>query len=127
MFGKALKTYWQGDGSSNRYFVQGKGQIRLGKNEFKTQGGEGSVYVKGSNAYKLDTDPAHCITQAKIDELSALVQPNIIRPLELLIDSRNRPVGYSMRSVGKAHSLCQLFPKAFRQRNNITPDLTLRL
>ena len=127
MFGKALKTYWQGDGSSNRYFVQGKGQIRLGNTEFKAQGGEGSVYVKGANAYKLYTDPARCITQAKIDELSVLVQPNIIRPLELVIDSRNRPVGYSMRSVGKAHSLCQLFPKAFRQRNNLTPDLTLRL
>ena len=125
MFGKALKTYWQGDGS--RYFVQGKGPIRLGKTEFKAQGGEGSVYVKGSSAYKLYTDPARCITQAKIDELSALVQPNIIRPLELVIDSHNRPVGYSMRSVGKAHSLCQLFPKAFRQRNNLTPELTLRL
>jgi hypothetical protein len=32
-----------------------------------------------------------------------------------------------MRSVGKAHALCQLFPKAFRQRNNLTPELTLRL
>src|SRR6185369_7392119 len=123
MFAKTLKTYWKGDDSSSRYFVRSKGQIRLGKTEFKAQGGEGSVYVKGSSAYKLYTDPARCITQAKIDELSALVQPNIIRPLELLIDSHNKPVGYSMRSVGKAHSLCQLFPKAFRQRNNLTPDL----
>src|ERR1051326_6279805 len=66
-------------------------------------------------------------SQAKIDELSLLVQPNIIRPLELIIDGRNRPVGYSMRSAGKTYSLCQLFPKAFRQRNNLTPDLMLRL
>jgi hypothetical protein len=128
MFGKALKTYWtKGDNSATRFFVPSKGQIRLGKSEFKAQGGEGAVYVKGSNAYKIYTDPSRCITQAKIDELSVLVQPNIIRPLELLIDSRNIPVGYSMRSIGKAHSLCQLFPKAFRQRNNLTPELTLRL
>lgn len=127
MFGKTLKTYWKGDDSSSRYFVPSKGQIRLGKSEFKAQGGEGSVYVKGSSAYKIYADPARCITQAKIDELSALVQPNIIRPLELVIDGRNRPVGYSMRSAGKTYSLCQLFPKAFRQRNNITPDLMLRL
>ena len=128
MFGKALKTYWtKGDGSGTRYFVPSKGQIRLGKSEFKAQGGEGAVYVKGSNAYKIYADPSRCIAQAKIDELSVLVQPNIIRPLELLIDSRNMPVGYSMRSIGKAHSLCQLFPKAFRQRNNLTPELTLRL
>ena len=32
-----------------------------------------------------------------------------------------------MRSVGKAHALCQLFPRAFRQRNNLTPELSLRL
>jgi hypothetical protein len=127
MFGKALKTYWKGDDTSSRYFVRSKGEIRLGKTEFKAQGGEGSVYVKGPNAYKIYSDPSRCITQAKIDELSAVIQPNIIRPLELIIDSRNRPVGYSMRSAGKAYSLCQLFPKAFRQRNNITPDLMLRL
>ena len=126
MFGKALKV-WKGDNSGTRYFVPGKGQIRLGQSDFKAQGGEGAVYVKGSHAYKIYADPSRCITQPKIDELSVLVQPNIVRPLELVIDSRNRPVGYSMRSVGKAHSLCQLFPKAFRQRNNLTPELTLRL
>ena len=127
MFGKALKTYWQRDDSGTRYFVPGKGQVRLGHSEFKAQGGEGAVYVKGSNAYKIYFDPSRCIAQAKIDELSVLVQPNIIRPLELLIDGRNRPAGYSMRSIGKAHALCQLFPKAFRQRNNLTPELSLRL
>lgn len=127
MFGKALKTYLKGDDSSSRYFVRSKGEIQLGKTEFKAQGGEGSVYVKGSNAYKIYSDPSRCIAQAKIDELAALVQPNIIRPLELVINGRNRPVGYSMRSAGKTYSLCQLFPKAFRQRNNVTPDLMLRL
>jgi hypothetical protein len=131
MFGKSdflsLKTYWKSDDARNRYFVRGKGQLQLGKTEFKAQGGEGSVYVKGANAYKIYTDPAHCISQVKIDELAALVQPNIIRPLELILDGRNRSVGYSMRYVGKAYALCQLFPKAFRQRNNISPELTLRL
>jgi len=128
MFGNVLKTYWtKGDDASSRYFVRSRGEIRLGKTEFKAQGGEGAVYIKGANAYKIYSDPSRCITQAKIDELSALVQPNIIRPLELIIDARNRPVGYSMHSAGKTYSLCQLFPKAFRQRNNLTPDLMLRL
>jgi hypothetical protein len=131
MFGKtdflSLKAYWKSDDVRNRYFVRSKGQLQLGKAEFKAQGGEGSVYVKGSNAYKIYTDPSRCIPQAKIDELAVLVQPNIIRPLELILDGRNRPAGYSMRYVGKSHSLCQLFPKAFRQRNNITPELALRL
>ena len=111
----------------DRYYVQGHGHVQLGRTEFKAQGGEGAVYVKGQTAYKIYADPARCIPQAKIDELSLLVQPNIIRPLHLILDSKNTPVGYTMRAIGKAHSLCQLFPKAFRQRNNITPEITLRL
>jgi DNA-binding helix-hairpin-helix protein with protein kinase domain len=117
----------KGDDQRGRYFVQGKGPVRLGKTEFKAQGGEGSVYVKGLSAYKIYADPSRCIAQAKIDELSVLTKPNIIRPLELILDEKNRPVGYSMRYAGKTHSLCQLFPKAFRQRNNLTPELMLRL
>lgn len=112
---------------STRYFVQGQGEIRLGRSEFKAQGGEGAVYVKGSSAYKIYSDPKRCIPRAKIDELSVLVHPNIIRPLDLIVDGSNNPVGYSMRNVSKAHALCQLFPKAFRQRNNLTPELTLNL
>ena len=110
-----------------RYFVQGQGEVQLGRSEFKAQGGEGAVYVKGQTAYKIYTDPSRCIAQAKIDELSSLVQPNIIRPIHLILDGKNLPAGYTMRAIGKAHSLCQLFPKAFRQRNNITPEIILRL
>ena len=117
----------QNSATIDRYFVQGEGQVQLGRTEFKAQGGEGAVYVKGPTAYKIYTDPSRCIAQAKIDELSSLVEPNIIRPVRLILDAKNIPVGYTMRAVGKAHSLCQLFPKAFRQRNNITPDITLRL
>ena len=130
MFSKAipnLKTYLKKDPTSTRYFVQGKGEIKLSRSDFKAQGGEGAIFVKGSNAYKIYSDPARAITAVKIAELSVLSQPNIIRPLDLLLDGKNVPVGYSMKSVGKSYSLCQLFPKAFRQRNNLTADLTLKL
>jgi hypothetical protein len=110
-----------------RYFVQGKGEIRLSSSNFKAQGGEGAIYVKGSTAYKIYTDPSRTIHPAKILELSVLAQPNIIRPLDVIIDRQNRPVGYSMRHVGRSFALCQLFPNAFRLRNNVTPDTVLRL
>ncbi len=131
MFGKqqflSLKAYWTEDDAGSHYFIPGQGQVKLGQREFKAQGGEGSVYVKGRHAYKIYADPSRCIAPVKIAELSVLAQTNIIRPLELVLDARNTPVGYSMRYVGKAHSLCQLFPKAFRERNSITPELMLRL
>ncbi|HZH32575.1 MAG TPA: hypothetical protein VEY11_17555 [Pyrinomonadaceae bacterium] len=116
-----LSTFLKGDAATGRYFVSGKGEIRLGTSDFKAQGGEGSIYVKGSNAYKIYADPQRAIAPAKILELSALTLPNIIRPLELLLDAKNTPVGYSMRFVGRSYALCQLFPKVFRQRNNLTP------
>src|SRR5687768_16576700 len=86
---------------NDRYFVQGEGHVQLGRTDFKAQGGEGAVYVKGPTAYKIYTDPSRCIAQAKIDELSSLVQPIIIRPVRLILDGKNIPVGYSMRAVGK--------------------------
>ena len=122
-----LKSYTNRISNVSRYFVHGKGELRLGRSDFKAQGGEGAVYVKGSTAYKIYANPTRAIPLAKIDELSALDQPNIIRPLDLILDGKNTPVGYSMRSVEKAHALIQLFPKAFRQRNNLTPELMLRL
>jgi hypothetical protein len=122
-----LSNLFKGDGAGTRYYIQGGGEVRLAKSDFKAQGGEGSIYVKGAHAYKVYTDPARAIPPAKIHELSALTLPNIIRPLEVLLDTMNRAAGYSMRAVGRSYALCQLFPKAFRQRNNLTHETTLHL
>lgn len=110
-----------------KYFIQGKGEIVLTQAEFKAQGGQGAVYVKGGLAYKIYADQRHLIPAAKMQELSALTLPNIIRPLDLLLDDRNKTAGYTMRQVENACSLCQLFPRAFRQRTNLTPDVALSL
>lgn len=120
-------SFFKRGNSNDRLFVQGKGAIRLSNSDFKAQGGEGAIFVKGSTAYKIYSDPHKTISPLKIQELSVLTQPNIIRPIDLLLDGRKQPIGYSMRSVAKSFALCQLFPKAFRQRNNLTPDRTLQL
>ncbi len=113
--------------AGTRYYIQGGGEVRLDKSDFKAQGGEGSIYVKGGHAYKVYTDPLRAIRPAKLQELSALTLPNIIRPLAILLDARNMVAGYSMRAVGRSYALCRLFPRAFRQRNNLTPEAALRL
>lgn len=107
-------------------YQQGK-KVRLTQAEFKAQGGEGVVYVKDGTAYKLYADPAKMIPSAKIAELSALTLPDILRPQDILTDARRAPVGYTMPSVSDAFVLCQTFPKAFREREGLTPDLALRL
>lgn len=122
-----LHTVFKSNAAGTRYYVHGGGEVQLDKSDFKAQGGEGSIYVKGAHAYKVYTDPLRAIRPAKLQELSALTLPNIIRPLAIILDAKNRVAGYSMRAVGRSYALCQLFPKAFRRRNNLTHEAALRL
>lgn len=102
-------------------------RVALAQRDFKGQGGEGSVYVKGGVAYKIYTDPSRMLPLGKIQELSRLTAPNIIRPLDVLLDIYTAaPIGYTMRAV-EGWTLCQLFPKAFWDRENVTGDRVLPL
>ncbi len=114
-------------GTMPRYFIQGKGELQLSAADFRAQGGEGAVYVRGATAYKIFNDPRRMIAPAKVSELAVLTHPSIIRPTDLLLDERSRPVGYAMRHVADGYALCQLFPKAFRARKNLTPEKVLAL
>ncbi len=99
----------------------------LGTKEFVQSGGEGSVYTKNGNAIKIYNDPKKLIPLGKIHELSVLEHDRIIRPLDMVFgNTGNIPVGYVMKFV-HGLPLCQLFTRAFRERNNIKPDMVLNL
>ena len=110
-----------------KYYLQGRGPIDLSNGDFKAQGGEGAIYVKGGTAYKVYSNPARVIHPVKIQELSVLTAPNVIRPEVLLVGKHNQPAGYSMRYVTPTYSLCQAFPKSFRIRHNFSPAAALGL
>jgi len=110
-----------------KYYIRGKGEVRLSDGDFKGQGGQAAIYARGSTAYKIYTDRLSCITEAKMRELSVLESPNIIRPLDALVDDNGNVAGYSMRYIDRGHLLCQLFPAAFRTRHNLTPERALEL
>ncbi len=105
----------------------GRGKVSLGQGDFVAQGGQGAVYAKGSLAYKIYADPAGMIPTAKIQELSALTLPAIIRPQDILLDAKNVPVGYTMTRIKDAVPLCRTFTRAWRDRNNLMPDQMLAL
>jgi hypothetical protein len=117
--------------------VQGKGKISLAKTDFKAAGGEGTVFVKNGVAYKLygQSDnsgkfifnPKKMISLGKMQELSALTEPDIIKPENPLLDPKGTPVGYTMRALPDAIPLCQTFTKSFRDRSHLTPDHMLKL
>lgn len=110
-----------------KLFVQGKGEVILTQKEFVHQGGEGKIFRRGGLAYKVYSDPKKMLPVGKVQELSALDAPNIIRPQDVLLDTKNHPVGYTMAFIQDAFSLCQLFPKAFRRRNGLTIDKIAKL
>lgn len=96
--------------------VQGQGDVTLTQRDFVASGGEGSVYARHGVAYKVYTDPTKMIPVGKIRELAAITDPNVVKPTNVLLDKAGHPVGYTMRFVPDAHVLCQLFPRAFRDR-----------
>jgi serine/threonine protein kinase len=111
-----------------KVFIKGKGQqVDLTTNDFIAEGGQGKVYSKGNLVYKVYHDPNKMISVAKIVELGVLTDNHILKPEDVLLDSKNKPIGYTMRFVKDTHPLCKLFTKAFRQREGITDAQILHL
>jgi serine/threonine protein kinase len=115
---------------SAKYRIQGQSKpiwITFDKKSFVASGGEGSVYVKGQTAYKLYNDPSKMMAAGKIQELSAITDPNIIRPQNIILGKNDRAVGYTMRYIPDAYALVQLFTKAFRQRQGLSHEMVQKL
>ncbi len=106
-----------------KVLVKGKGDVSLGKTHFVGAGGQASVYARDGVAYKIYENPADAIPEGKITELGAIANNNVIRPQSLLLDPKKMsPIGYSMRHVASSVTICQLFPRAYRERNGINPS-----
>ena len=103
--------------------VQGIGDETLNEHNFIAKGGEGAIYAKGSIAFKIYEDVKKMIPHGKIRELGELTHPNIVKPELLITDSKNRVIGHTMKFVKDSLPLGQLLTKAFRTRNQITPEM----
>jgi len=110
-----------------KVLVKGVGDVNLTKSDFVASGGEGEIYARGGFAYKIYHKPERMIPVAKIGELSVIDDQTVIRPQQIILDKNDDPIGYTMRYVKNTHSLCQLFTKAFRDRNGVTHDIILDL
>lgn len=109
-----------------KYFIRGKGEINLTQNDFVSKGGEGSIFKQGNMSYKIYEDPKKMIPEAKIKELQTIHEQNVIKPKDIILNSKNTTVGFTMNWV-EGISLCKLFTNDFRNRNGITEDSTIEL
>ncbi len=109
--------------------VQGQpGVLTLGNSDYLAEGGEGIVWVRNGIAYKTYKVPARALSVGKISELAGINHPDVIKPLHVLVDpDKGTPIGYTMRALTGTKVLVERFPRAFRDRNGITPDDTSQL
>ena len=110
-----------------KVFLQGTGPVELSQSHFVATGGQASVWVKDGTAYKVYTDPKAAIPAEKVKVLSAISDPAVIKPQALLLDAKNRNVGYAMAAAAAPWSFCQLFVPAFRAREKVPDDASVRL
>ena len=110
-----------------KYKIRSTGKtVDLTDDMFKAKGGEGSIYVLDNMVYKI-CEPGKMIPEAKFQELSVLDHPNIIRPLDILLEGKT-PVGYTMRLVpNNARPLIETLTKAYREREGVTPKHEMNL
>lgn len=113
-----------------KVYTQGDAEVALTQDLFAAAGGEGAVYAIGSTGYKIFHDSNKVIPVAKIQELGAIADPDVIRPLApVYTKSRGKElhVGHTFRFIPHAFTLCQLFSRAFRDREGLTMEKVINL
>lgn len=104
-----------------------KKTISFADKDLVGSGGQGSVYALNGCAYKIYSDWKKMIPEGKINELSVLDHPQILRPKPPFLLKDKKVVGCSMDYVSNAYVLVQLFTKAFRRRNSVSPEMCWHL
>jgi hypothetical protein len=102
--------------------IKGGATVTLTQNHFRAAGGQASVYVHQGSAFKIYTDPANAIPDAKFRILSSIKDDHVIKPQAVLLDEKLNNIGYTMQEVKSKHTLGHLFTKNFRDRNKVTQD-----
>jgi len=105
--------------------VKNQGKISLTDKNYIGAGGEANIYTKNKTAYKIYHDSVKMIPVAKMQELSTISAANVLNPQNVIYNSKNKPVGYTMAFKKNTHPLCKLFTKSFKNNNNISgQDIT---
>lgn len=101
--------------------------VSLTDNDFLSSGGEGSVYIKNGEVYKIFTNSVDPSFIQKMKELDVLNNPNILKPVTPLFNDKDVFVGFTMKFVDDTASLPLLFTTSYRDRNGITEESTVKL
>ena len=102
--------------------VDGVGKITLDDSMYLASGGEANVFIKDSIAYKIYHNPKQMIPIEKIQELSVIKNPNVLKPQHIIYGSGGQAIGFTMDFIRNANPLCKLFTKAYKQKNGLSNE-----
>jgi hypothetical protein len=112
------------------YYVKSK-KVTLTDQDFVAKGGEKKIFRKGDIAYAIYEDLTKMIPPAKIGELSEMNHPSIVRPLDVIFNLDNHPIGFTMPFLDEEEDditpLPRLFTNTFRDKNAINNDMAIEL
>lgn len=104
-----------------KILAENKGWVTLESRHVIAAGGEGTVYGRDGDAFKIYHQPRDLADKIRL--LQAVDHPGIVSPRGILADEQGRFVGYWMRrQAGEA--LPNLFANAWRQANGFGPAET---
>lgn len=112
-----------------KVFIPGKGAVSLSPADHVATGGEGMLYIKGGEAYKIFLDPAKARQFGmadKIDLLSQLKHPYIVAPTGVLLDAEHKLIGYRMPAVA-GEPRVKTFSNIWRDETQFGDDQALAL
>lgn len=110
-----------------KVYLRGKrSPVNLTSSNFVAAGGEGTIHHHDKLAYKIYHDIKKLPPDAKLDELSVLDRPNIIKPIDVIVTKSGDRIGYTTKWVDGI-PLCKLFVKGFRNREGIEHKHMIKL
>jgi len=108
--------------------IENVGNVALTDKNYIGAGGEASVYQSGKLAVKIYHDSVKAIPKDKMLELGKIQAVNVLKPLHVVYDLKNKDViGYAMQYIKNTEALCKLFTKSFKQQHNLTPQIIMGL
>ena len=95
-------------------------QVTLTDREFLASGGQGSCYLHNGFVFKVYFNTLDSTYVSKLQELMILDHPNILRPLDILYNTNNQAIGFTLNYADNTVGLPLLFTTSFITRNNIS-------
>lgn len=96
-------------------------EIKIHKNLYKGSGGEGTTYIVNDKCIKIYHDPAKCIPNGKIKELSKISRPEVIKPTGLVLSATSEPIGIVAQAV-QGDYLCRYFSQNYQHEQNTSRE-----